>query len=258
MLERHESERKFFEIGGENEALLEELEVVRNRHKSLKNDNERLISQLERRRNDQQQMLELNTDVNVPAVGNRKAVEALINHNTKLRLEVDKLRKELCSKRARAPETGKDIQLSYLRQQVSKLTRENKKLEFMMKIMGDRFSQGNSNTSKEEVGPFNSQKEGSVFVTENSPKTKARSSTMDDKHARNNLREEKVVSAGTSRSASVRTEGRRSVSLCDDGGLKEHLLTSKVEADKTLKQLFVIKVDVSVHLTRPRNDFRGS
>lgn len=61
-------------------------------------------------------------------------------HNSKLQLEIDTLRRRLGSKQSDREGRGKDLEMVYLRERVSKLTKENEKLEFMMKVMGERFS----------------------------------------------------------------------------------------------------------------------
>ena len=138
VLERTISDKKLHEFGRKYETTIQELEIIRHKNKSLKNDNERLIARLEERRR---------RDVNVPdskasvISENRKPVEALMVHNSKLQLEIDTLRKKLGSRRSDNTGTGKDLELAYLRERVSKLTKENEKLEFMMKVMGDRFTQ---------------------------------------------------------------------------------------------------------------------
>lgn len=103
----------------------------------MKNDNERLIDQLERKRNDT-----TSSDTKQPKIPeeNRKPVEALMVHNSKLQLEIDTLRRRLGSKQSDREGRGKDLEMVYLRERVSKLTKENEKLEFMMKVMGERFS----------------------------------------------------------------------------------------------------------------------
>ena len=136
VLERSALDNKLRELGRKYETTTQELEIIRHKNKSLKNDNERLIDRLERRRN----------ETNVPDIkaskiseGHRKPVEALLIHNSKLQLEIDTLRKQLGPRQRDSVGVGKELE--YLRQRVGKLTKENEKLEFMMKVMGERLGQ---------------------------------------------------------------------------------------------------------------------
>ena len=136
VLEHSTSENKLRELGRKYETVTQELEIIRHKSKSLKNDNERLMEKLERRRNET-----ISTDFGASKVSeeHRKPVEALLIHNSKLKLEIDTLRKQLVTRRGDSVGTGKELE--YLRQRVNKLTQENEKLEFMMKVMGERLCQ---------------------------------------------------------------------------------------------------------------------
>ena len=137
VLERNASDKKLVELGKKYETTTQELEIIRRENKSLKSDNERFIEQLERRRNDT-----TSPDIKSSKIPeeNRKPVEALMVHNSKLQLEIDALRRRVGSKQGDRAGTGKDLEMAYLRERVGKLTKENEKLEFMMKVMGERFS----------------------------------------------------------------------------------------------------------------------
>ena len=137
VLERNTSDKKLVELGKVYETTTQELEIIRRENKSLKNDNERLIDQLEKRRNDTTSPVMKPSKV---PEENRKPVEALMIHNSKLQLEVDTLRRRLGSRQGDRAGTGKDLEMAYLRERVSKLTKENEKLEFMMNAIGERFS----------------------------------------------------------------------------------------------------------------------
>ena len=128
VLERKTSDKQLVEFGRKYETTVQELEVIRQENKSLKRDNERLVGKLGRRR----------SDTTVP---DSQSVEALLIRNSELKLEVKTLQKKLGSKRHDSAGTGSDIEMAYWRERVGKLTKENEKLEFMMKVMGDRFSQ---------------------------------------------------------------------------------------------------------------------
>ena len=138
VLERNASDKKLRELGRMYETTTQELEIIRHKNKSLKNDNERLMARLERRRSDAPAHESKASRISEES---RKPVEALMVHNSKLQLEIDTLRKQLRSRRGDKAGTGKDLELAYLRERVSKLTKENEKLEFMIKVMGDRLSQ---------------------------------------------------------------------------------------------------------------------
>ena len=136
VLERSTTDRKFQDLGKMYETTTQELEIVRHQNKSLKNDNERLIAQLNRRRN----------DMTAPNISkeNPKPIEALMLHNSKLQLEIETLRRKLGSRRSDSMGAGKDIEMKYLREKVAKLTKENEKLEFMLKVLGERFSENDT------------------------------------------------------------------------------------------------------------------
>ena len=240
VLDKYESERKLLELGSENEVLIEELETSRGRNKSFKKDNERLIAQLERRRGERELS---DAQADTPSESNQKTIEKLLKHNAKLQLEVEELRKTPGAKRGHSEVSRSDLELFYLRPQVTKLTRENEKLEFMMKVMGERFSQGGSEEPTKDMETDISQNE--ISVTASREKAKAERPRIDEKTMENKMEDKKET--GTSTSPSTSVGGRsKTVYTVEDTHIKEQLLTRKIEADKTLKQLIVIKVDVSV------------
>ena len=57
---------------------------------------------------------------------------------------------------------------------------------------------------------------------------------------------EKVITFSSGSPSDPKTEGRKAVNKIEREEFREHLLSSKMESDKTLKHLIEIKVDVSV------------
>ena len=58
---------------------------------------------------------------------------------------------------------------------------------------------------------------------------------------------EKVMTFTSADQSDSKREGRHAVSTLEREEFREHLLSSKMESDKTLKHLIEIKVDVSVY-----------
>lgn len=135
VLERSAMERELRELRSKYETTTEALGILRNKNDSLKYDNERLVGQLAGRWG------ETNVSPTIMSETSRSPVETLMLRNSKLQLEVKTLQKQLDARRASGAGTGKDLELGYLRERVSKLTKENEKLEFMMKVLGERMGE---------------------------------------------------------------------------------------------------------------------
>ncbi|XP_028403187.1 kinesin-like protein KIN-5A [Dendronephthya gigantea] len=263
VLERKTSDKKLVELGRKYETTVQELEVIRHKNKSLKNDNERLVDKLRERRG----------DTNVP---DSQSVEALLIRNSGLMLEVKTLRKKLGSKWNGGAGTGNDIEMAYWRERVGKLTKENEKLEFMMKVMGDRFSQDEvvrkptreaytqvSSIEEEPISLKESNnsatqgddpKSGKLISTYDSETITTSSSTRPPATVPGEPEVEKVISFTSANPSDSKDDRRTSVSKIEKEEFREHLLKSKMESEKTLKHLFEIKVDETLEFLDKNSD----
>ncbi|XP_046851281.1 uncharacterized protein LOC124444695 [Xenia sp. Carnegie-2017] len=143
---------------------------------------------------------------------NHPTIESLKIRNFNLQLEINGLHKRIGNSHE------EDWELVNLRERVMKLTKENQRLEFMMQTMTERFSNQNDfgklelkeNETQVNILEDNAQ----VFTNPNA------SSNSDD--AKEFVKVKAVTSIGQEE-------------------LREKLLKSKLESDKTLKHLIEIK-----------------
>ena len=96
-----------------------------------------------------------------------------------------------------------------------------------------------SNSTTQQREP----KTGKLFSTYDSETTLTSSSAKPP--APKDSEVEKVMTFNSADSSDSKGDGRKAVSTVEQEEFREHVLSSKMESDKTLKHLIEIKVDVS-------------